>query len=84
MALGGYKRSDNTESDTKTDGFATALATPALQAAGTPASDPRVSKGLEWPRSHQDKATGRWVAVSPNKQRDPASDPGKFMRSAPC
>ena len=34
VALGTYKRSDNTESDTKTDGYATALVTLGLQAAG--------------------------------------------------
>jgi hypothetical protein len=53
--------------------------TEALQAAGVPASDPRVSKGLDWLRSHQDRTTGRWGAVSPNKQRDPESDAGTFM-----
>ena len=73
---------DNTESDTRTDGFATALATLALQSAGVPASDARVSKGLDWLRRNQDRTTGRWIAVSPNKQRDPESDPGKFMSDA--
>lgn len=82
VALGSYKRSDNSESDTRTDGYATALATLALQAAGVPASDPHVSQGLDWLRRNQDRAIGRWVAVSPNKQRDPESDPGKFMNDA--
>jgi hypothetical protein len=26
--------------------------------------------------------SGRWTAISPNKQRDPASDTGKFMSDA--
>lgn len=82
VALGTYTRSDNTESDSRSDGYATALATLALQAAGVPASDPRVSKGLDWLRRGQDRTTGRWVAVSPNKQRDPESDAGKFMSDA--
>ena len=32
--------------------------------------------------AHQDAASGRWSAVSLNKQRDPASDAGKFMGDA--
>jgi squalene-hopene/tetraprenyl-beta-curcumene cyclase len=82
VALGSYTRSDNSESDTRTDGYATALATLALQSAGMTASDARVSRGLDWLRRNQDRTTGRWMAVSPNKKRDPESDPGKFMSDA--
>ncbi len=82
VAIGTYTRSDNSESDTRTDGFATALATLALQSAGVPAADQRVNKGLEWLRHNQDRATGRWTAVSPNKQRDPDSEPSRFMSDA--
>lgn len=82
VALGSYKRMDDTESDTRTDGYATALATLALQSAGATASDARVSKGLDWLRRNQDRTTGRWIAVSPNKKRDLESDPGKFMSDA--
>jgi squalene-hopene/tetraprenyl-beta-curcumene cyclase len=82
VTIGAYKRMDQSESDTRTDGYATALATLALQAAGVPAGDPRLSKGLAWLKSNQDRTTGRWRAVSPNKQRDPESDPGKFMSDA--
>jgi squalene-hopene/tetraprenyl-beta-curcumene cyclase len=81
-AIGSYKRIDNTQSDTRTDGYATALATLALQSAGVPASDPRVGKGLDWLRHNQDRSTGRWIAVSPNKERDPQTDPAKFMSDA--
>jgi squalene-hopene/tetraprenyl-beta-curcumene cyclase len=80
--LGSYTRMDNTESDRRSDGYATALATLALQAAGVSATEPPVAKGLDWLRRNQDSATGRWSAVSPNKQRDPSSDPGKFMSDA--
>ena len=82
VALGTYVRSDNTASDVRSDGYATGLATLALQAAGVPTSDSRVAKGLEWLRRNQDRATGQWLAVSPNKQRDPKSDPGTFMSDA--
>jgi squalene-hopene/tetraprenyl-beta-curcumene cyclase len=81
-ALGSYKRTDNTESDTRSDGYATALTTLALQSAGVTASDDRVSKGLQWLRHNQDRKTGRWLAVSPNKQRDADSEPSKFMSDA--
>jgi len=82
VALGGYKRIDNSDSDTRTDGYATAVATLGLQAAGVPASDARISKGLDWLRRNQERVSGRWTAVSPNKQRDPESDAAKFMSDA--
>jgi squalene-hopene/tetraprenyl-beta-curcumene cyclase len=81
-SLGSYKRVDNTPNDTRTDGYATALATLALQEAGVASTDPRVAKGLAWLRHNQDRATGRWAAASLNKQRDPESDTGKFMNDA--
>ena len=80
-AIGGYKRQDGSAIDTNSDGYATALATLALQSGGVPSSDARVKKGLDWLRQHQ-APTGQWVATSPNKQRDPASEPAKFMSDA--
>ena len=79
-SLGTYQRVDNTSNDTKSDGYATALVCLALQAAGV--DDSRLATGLQWLRSHQDRATGRWAATSLNKQRDPESEPGKFMSDA--
>lgn len=81
-SLGSYMRVDNTPNDTQSDGYATALATLALQEAGVAATDPHVVKGLDWLRRNQDRATGRWAATSLNKQRDPESDTGKFMSDA--
>jgi squalene-hopene/tetraprenyl-beta-curcumene cyclase len=77
-ALGPWKRSDGTEQDTTSDGYATGLATLALQEAGYGA-DPHVRKGLQWLTEHQDPATGRWLASSLNKQRDLKSDVGRMM-----
>jgi squalene-hopene/tetraprenyl-beta-curcumene cyclase len=79
-SLGTYQRVDNTANDTRSDGYGTALACLALQAVGV--QDSRVTKGLDWLRQHQDGASGRWTATSLNKQRDPASEPGKFMDDA--
>ena len=81
-SLGTFKRVDDTANDTKSDGYATALATLALQEAGVTRADPRIAKGLEWLRRNQDRATGRWLATSLNKNRDPESEPGKFMSDA--
>jgi squalene-hopene/tetraprenyl-beta-curcumene cyclase len=82
-SLGAYKRVDNTANDTRADGYATALATLALQEAGVvAATDARLAKGLDWLRRNQDRATGRWIATSLNKNRDPESDPARFMSDA--
>jgi squalene-hopene/tetraprenyl-beta-curcumene cyclase len=81
-SLGTFTRVDNTANDTNTDGYATALATLALQEAGIGRNDARVAKGLEWLRRNQDRATGRWVATSLNKNREPGSEPAKFMSDA--
>jgi len=80
--LGSWKRVDNTVLDTASDGYATGLITLTLQSVGVAATDAHVSKGLAWLASHQDAATGMWPATSLNKQRDPASDAGKFMSDA--
>jgi squalene-hopene/tetraprenyl-beta-curcumene cyclase len=81
-SLGTYQRVDKTENDTKSDGYGTALAALALQEAGVGRNDPHIVKALDWLRRNQDRATGRWVATSLNKQRDPDSDQGKFMSDA--
>ena len=81
-AIGSYKRQDGSAIDTGSDGYATALATLALQSGGVPSGDARLRKGLEWLRRHQDPETGQWTATSPNKQRDPRSEPAKFMSDA--
>jgi len=80
-AIGSYKRQDGSSIETSSDGYATALATLALQSGGT-SSDARLRKGLDWLRGHQDAETGQWPATSPNKQRDPKSEPAKFMSDA--
>ena len=81
-SLGPYQRIDNSPSDTRSDGYATALAVLALESGGVGAADPRLAKGLDWLRQNQDHATGRWFAASLNKNRDPESDAGKFMTDA--
>ena len=77
--LGPWKRGDGSALPTTSDGYATGLATFALQQAGRPATDSHVQQGLRWLIAHQDKATGRWLASSLNKDRDPSTEPAKFM-----
>ena len=76
---GPWKRSDGSALDTGSDGYATGLATYALLQSGLPASHARVQQGLRWLADHQDKSTGRWLAASLNKNRDPETEPAKFM-----
>ena len=81
-ALGSFKRSDSTAVDIASDGYATGLITFALQRTGLSHTGVHVGRGLTWLIRHQDSATGMWSASSLNKQRDPASDIGKFMNDA--
>jgi squalene-hopene/tetraprenyl-beta-curcumene cyclase len=77
-----WKRADGTPLDTRSDGYATGLVAFALQAAGVPRTDPQVRRAIDWLVTHQDASTGVWFTASLNKQRDPASDAGKFMTDA--
>ena len=81
-SLGSWKRNDGTPLDTRTDGYATGLVTFALESAADPRAQAPVARGLAWLVAHQDPATGVWSASSLNKQRDPASDAGRFMSDA--
>jgi squalene-hopene/tetraprenyl-beta-curcumene cyclase len=81
-SLGTFKRIDGSASETASDGYATGLVTLALRGARSPRVEVSATRGLAWLRQHQDPATGVWRASSLNKQRDPASDAGKFMSDA--
>lgn len=79
--FGSFTRVDKTPLETMSDGYATALAVLVMQQADAPELAPKVAGGLAWLRAHQEP-TGRWVATSLNKKRDPASDPARFMNDA--
>ena len=81
-SLGAWKRVDGSALDRRSDGYATGLVTLALQQAGVAATNAQLVRGLDWLRTHQNPATGQWPASSLNKERDPASDAGKFMSDA--
>ena len=50
--------------------------------AGVPPAQEDLNRGLTWLARNQDAATGAWPASSLNKERDPASDRGRFMADA--
>jgi squalene-hopene/tetraprenyl-beta-curcumene cyclase len=81
-SMGTWKRADGTALDARSDGYATGLVTFALESAAEMGSKPAVTRGLAWLVAHQDPASGNWFAASLNKQRDPASDAGRFMSDA--
>lgn len=80
--LGAWKRVDKTEQETRTDGYATAIAVLALKAGGAAASSSSIERALAWLSRNQDAQDGSWPAWSLNKERDPASDVGRFMRDS--
>jgi squalene-hopene/tetraprenyl-beta-curcumene cyclase len=77
--VGDWKRHDNTLQETRSDGYATAVATYILELAQR---EPQVAaKGRAWLLANQ-STEGSWPATSLNKKRDPTSDAGRFMSDA--
>jgi squalene-hopene/tetraprenyl-beta-curcumene cyclase len=82
LVIGTWKRRDGTPLDTASDGYGTGLVAFVLEQAGVPRTQPALKNALSWLTHNQDKAAGLWLAYSLNKQRDPASDVGRFMIDA--
>jgi hypothetical protein len=80
-AIDERERKDDSPEPAESDGYATGLAVLALERAGTPRNDPTLQRGVKWLLANQQQ-DGTWNAVSINKKRDPASDPGLFMQDA--
>ncbi|MDP6579787.1 MAG: hypothetical protein QF681_03945 [Vicinamibacterales bacterium] len=80
-SLGTFERRDGTPLATDSDGYATGLAVYAMQRAGVARDDARLARGRVWLRRHQDP-DGSWPAASLNRDHDPESDRGRFMRDA--
>ena len=80
-SLGTWARRDGTPAETGSDGYATALITLALQEAELSRDHEAVAGGLAWLVLHQEP-DGSWPASSLNREHDPKSDRGRFMRDA--
>jgi len=80
--VGAWKRHDGTALETRSDGYATGLVCFVLQEAGIRREQARLQRGLAWLQLNQEKADGRWLAYSLNKQQDLNSDAGRLMSDA--
>ena len=80
--VGAWKRRDETPLETQSDGYATGVMAFVLQETGMPRTEPRIKRAVAWLDGNQQKADGRWVAYSLNKQRDLSTDVGRFMSDA--
>ncbi|HXD21969.1 MAG TPA: hypothetical protein VN613_01320, partial [Gemmatimonadaceae bacterium] len=80
--VGAWKRADGTPLETASDGYATGLVALAFQRAGISREQPQLRRALDWLARSQDAGEGRWLAWSLNKQRDLATDIGRFMSDA--
>lgn len=81
LVIKDWKRRDGTPMDTASDGYGTGLMVAALEESGETSARPAITKGIAWLQAHQD-GSGAWLSTSMNKQRDPASDAGRFMNDA--
>ena len=75
------ERADKTPQASVSDGYATALVALALEASGGPAQKASLGRGLAWLEQHQ-SADGTWYSSSINKERNPATNVGRFMSDA--
>ncbi|HUA83138.1 MAG TPA: hypothetical protein VMB85_04720 [Bryobacteraceae bacterium] len=80
--IGDWKRNDKTPLETRSDGYATGIVAYAFEQSGVRRDDASLKRGLAWLSRNQDKSEGLWLAWSVNKQRDPASDIGRFFDDA--
>lgn len=64
------------------DGYATGLIVYVLARAGVATTNANLQAGRQWLMNNQDRDAGTWPAIYLNKNRDPSSPTGKFMRDA--
>jgi squalene-hopene/tetraprenyl-beta-curcumene cyclase len=80
--IGPWKRRDATAIPPHSDGYSTGLILLALRESGEPSSRAEIQRGLDWLVRNQNKKEGFWPSSSPNVERDPVSDAGRFMSDA--
>lgn len=82
LVASSWRRLDGTPQETKSDGFATGMAAFVIRGAGVAGTRSATESAKSWLVRNQDRISGAWRGYSLNKQRDPASDVGKFMSDA--
>jgi squalene-hopene/tetraprenyl-beta-curcumene cyclase len=80
--IGDWKRKDKAPLETKSDGYATGLVAYALEQSAVRRNDDALKRGIVWLTCNQDQTEGFWTAWSVNKQRNSASEIGRFMVDA--
>jgi hypothetical protein len=80
--VGSWKRKDNTALEAESDGYATGVIAFALEQLDAPQTKPQLQESLDgWDESEQVRIVdGRLASL--NKQREPRSDAGLFMRDS--
>jgi len=80
----GWKRSDGTAQEAKSDGYSTGLITYALQQVGISPDNARLKQGIAWLATNQSKTEGSWPAYSLNKSKEHHVSPetALFMNDA--
>jgi squalene-hopene/tetraprenyl-beta-curcumene cyclase len=70
-SLGSWKRRDGSTNnpDAPSDGYATGLVVHVMRQAGIPATDPALTRGVNWLLSHQ-RISGRWFTRSLNNDKE--------------
>jgi squalene-hopene/tetraprenyl-beta-curcumene cyclase len=68
--IGGWKRSDGTAQEERSDGYSTGLIIFALQQAGISPENGQLKRGISWLTANQDKTDGSWPAYSLNKNKE--------------
>ena len=82
QSLGPWKARPAAPPASGSDSYATGMAAFALEQSRIPRTDPRLTRALDWLKSHQDPASGSWAADSMNKRFEDGSMQIRFMRDA--
>ncbi len=81
-SLGPWSEHPEAPPSSGSNAYATGFVAFLLEQAGVPRSNTRLSRALDWLRSHQDREFGYWAATSMNKPYEPNSMPLRFMQDA--
>jgi len=82
QSLGPWMDHPNATPSEGSNSYATGFVAYVLQKAGVPRANPRLVRALAWLKSHQDRESGAWPAMSMNKQYPEGSMQIGFMQDA--